>query len=286
MNFSLEYIAQEIKKNYKSKRWWRNRVIIPYVFGSMTRIHPNYPGYENAVHVMEEDWDNMIVLDACRADFFEKVVDVSRFDEYRTAVSLGSHSSEWTRRNFQNDKFGDTVYVSANPHTTLEAENSFHKIIELWDSNFDHDAGTVTPDVVRDRAIDCYEEYPNKKFIIHFMQPHGPFIGSDLGNELDSDKEYWQAYEQNLRYVFQYAEDIIDVIPGKTVITADHGLAHSSGIKNWLGLTGHKSRLRLPSMVEVPWAVTDDQRRDILEGEVSKAGGDNIQERLKDLGYL
>jgi len=32
----------------------------------------------------------------------------------------------------------------------------------------------------RDAAIEAYEQFPNKRLIIHFMQPHGPFIGSDI----------------------------------------------------------------------------------------------------------
>lgn len=286
MGFDISYVLREMAKNYKSKKWWRNRVLIPYIFGTATRLHPGYPGYDNAVHVMEKDWDNMIILDACRPDIFEEVVDTGRFDEYHTEVSLGSHSSEWTRRNFQNRAFGDTVYVSANPHTSLEAGDAFHKIIELWESSFDDAAGTVLPEVVRDRALEAHETYPNKRLIIHFMQPHGPFIGSDLEHDPDNEEKYWQAYEENLQYVLNFADDIVDNISGKTVLTADHGLARNGGVKRWLGLTGHKSRLRLPSMVEVPWAVVDDKRREIRGGEPNEAEAENIRERLNDLGYL
>ena len=75
---------------------------------------------------MEEDWDTFIVLDACRADFFEEVADFSWFDSYTSRVSLGSHSSEWTRKNFAEREFPDTVYVSANPHTSLIVGGNFH----------------------------------------------------------------------------------------------------------------------------------------------------------------
>lgn len=90
----------EIRKNLWSFNWWRNRVLVPYIFGTATRFYPRYPGYEDAVRVMDEDWDTLIVLDACRADTFQNVADLDRFDGYQTRVSLGSHSSEWTRRRF------------------------------------------------------------------------------------------------------------------------------------------------------------------------------------------
>jgi hypothetical protein len=228
----------------------------------------------------------MVVLDACRADYFERSVDLDRFDEYQSRVSLGSHSSEWTRRNFQGGAFGDTVYVSANPHTALEAGDAFHHVVELWETDFDDDAGVVRPEVVRDAAIDAHEEFPDKRLIVHFMQPHGPFIGSENAGEYADETEYWQAYTDNLEYVLPYADDVIDAVPGKTVVTADHGQAHATGFADALGLGGHKPRLRLPGLVEVPWAVLDGERREIRAGETSQAQGEQVQDRLEDLGYL
>jgi hypothetical protein len=286
MTLSVRYAVSEIRQNYDSLNWWRNRVVVPYLFGTATRLHPRYPDYKDAVRVMDEDWDTLIVLDACRADSFRQVADVEQFDSVHTCVSLGSHSSEWTRRNFAGQTFGDTVYVSANPHTSLEAGDAFHKIVELWETDFDEEAGVVLPDAVRDAAIDAYRAYPNKRIIIHFMQPHGPFVGSDLGNEYADAAEYWQAYHDNLEYVLPFVDAIIDAIPGKTVVTADHGQAYASGLAERLGIGGHKPRLRLPSLVEVPWAVHEGDRREIQRGTTSKAQGESVNDRLRDLGYL
>jgi hypothetical protein len=276
----------EVGKNWNSVNWWRNRVFVPFVFGTVTRVYPGYPGYDEAVRVMDEDWDTLIVLDACRADYFERVVDLDRFDEYEMRVSLGSHSSEWTRRNFQGESFGDTVYVSANPHTSLEAGDAFHHIVELWETDTDEQAGVVPPEAVRDAAIEAHEEFPDKRLIIHFMQPHGPFIGSEIGDNHKNESEYWQAYTENLEYVLQFVDDVAKVVSGKTVVTADHGQAYTSGPSKLLGIGGHKPRLRLPSLVEVPWAVVDNERREIQSGETSEAKGEQIEDRLKDLGYL
>jgi len=280
------HALSEVRKNWTSFNWWRNRVFVPFVFGTATRLHPRYPGYDEAVHVMEEEWDTLIVLDACRADFFEEVADLDRFDGYSARVSLGSHSSEWTRRNFQGESFGDTVYVSANPHTSLEAGDAFHHIVELWETDFDENVGVVRPETVRDAAIEAHEQFPDKRLIVHFMQPHGPFIGSEIGDDHRNESEYWQAYRENLEHVLPFAEDLFDAVPGKTVITADHGQAYTDGIKDSLGIGGHKPRLRFPSLVEVPWAVLEGERREIHAAETGEAQGENVQERLKDLGYL
>jgi hypothetical protein len=235
---------------------------------------------------MNEDWDTLIILDGCRVDVFEQTVDRDQLDEFRTVTSLGSHSSEWTRRNFSNQRFGDTVYVSANPHTSLEASNSFHKIFELWKTDFNKKEGVVRPEAVRDTAIKAHERFPNKRLIIHFMQPHKPFLSGDIGEDWTTEDEYWRAYADNLDHVLPFVDDIINAIPQKTVISSDHGQIHFGNYKHKLGLSGHKPRLRYPSLVRVPWAVIDGDRRDIQKGTISEAKGDMIQDRLKDLGYL
>jgi len=240
---------------------------------------------------MEEDWDTLIVLDACRADYFEQVANPEEFDQYTPRVSLGSHSSEWTRRNFGGKSFGDTVYVSANPHTSLEAGDSFHEIVELWESETDEEAGVVLPATVRDAAIEAHESYPNKRLIVHFMQPHGPFIGSDqeppykLGREYDSAQDYWQDYSDNLDYVLDYAHDVAEAIPGRTVFTADHGQMFPQGLLRKLGVNSHPPRFRLPEVVEIPWAVLDGPRRQTRAGTVNEANSARIEENLELLGY-
>lgn len=75
------------------------------------------------------------------------------------------------------------MYVSANPHTALEAGGAFHNIIELWETDFDEEVDVVRPETVRDALIDAFDTYPNKRVIGHFMQSHGPFIGSDIGDD-------------------------------------------------------------------------------------------------------
>lgn len=287
MKVGLRYALSEIRKNYGSANWWRNRVLVPYVVGTATRIHPSYPGYDKAVRVMDEDWDTLVVLDACRADYFQEVADMTTFDDYSTRVSLGSHSSEWTRRNFHGRQFGDTVYVSANPHTSLVAGDSFHFVDELWEDYFDDNAGVVLPAAVRDAAIEAAERFEDKRLIVHFMQPHGPFVGSDVPEPYETEAEYWEAYTQNLEHVLPYVHEIVDAVPGKTVVTADHGQAHATGIWDTLGIGGHKPGLRFPSLVQVPWAVIEDEnRREVSDGNVTEAGGEQIEQRLEQLGYL
>jgi hypothetical protein len=280
VNRSLRYVLREIRRNGTSPSWWRDRVFVPYVVGTLTQLHPAYPGYDEAVRVMEEDWDTLILLDACRADIFESVVDLDRYDGYRRAVSLGSHSSEWTRRNFGDGQFGDTVYVSANPHTTLLANDTFHEIVEVW-KNFECSPNMIPPHELVEAAVDAHERYPNKRLIVHFMQPHG--TGQLVeGNPADRD-----VYRRTVEAMQDVVHALADDIGGRTVVTADHGELFTTGLRYALGIRQHRARLRYPALVEVPWAEIDGERRRITTGEQSstETTEETVRERLEDLGY-
>lgn len=277
---SARHALSEIRENFRSVGWWRDRVFVPFVVGTATRLHPGYPGYAEAVRVMEEDWDTLVVLDACRADAFEATVDVDRFDDYSRAVSLGSHSSEWTRRNFQGRTFDDTVYVSANPHTTLLANDTFHDLIEVW-KDYDVSPNQIDPNEIADAARRAHERYPNKRLIVHLMQPHGT---GGLVEERGSAEE---TYRASIAPVVEVVLEMADDIGGKTAITADHGELFSDGIRERLGVDQHKARLRIPELVYVPWAELEGERREITSGESSETETEEevIKERLEDLGY-
>ena len=285
---TIRYVASEIRTNATSIGWWRNRVLVPYVLGTATRFHPRYPGYDDAIDVMAADWDNLIVLDACRADAFEALVDTSVFDEYERVVSLGSHSSEWTERNFAGRSFGDTVYVSANPHTAIEAADSFHELVELQRSDFDERMQTVLPERVSEAAIDTHETYPDKRLIVHFMQPHGPFVHEDASPPPfeGGDEEFWKQYARSVRHVVTYARELAAQFGGKTVITADHGQTRRRKLSGLFEINPHPPRFRLPELVTVPWATIDGERREIRAGATNEAEtGDDLEERLRYLGY-
>lgn len=278
---SPHHIVSKIRENFLIPQWWRDRVFVPFAVGPLTRLYPGYPGYDEAVQVMDEEWDTLIILDACRADFFEENVDTERFDSYSRVVSLGSHSSEWTRRNFKNKQFEDTVYVSANPHTTLLTDNTFHELVEVW-KEYDLPPNQIDPAEIVDIVKQTTERNPHKRLIVHFMQPHG------TGKLVTETENRVESYRATIPAVTDLVVELTDQLNGKTVITADHGELFTSGLCAKLGINQHKSRLRVPELVHVPWAEIDGQRRDITDGETSKTNTNKsaAKQRLQDLGYV
>lgn len=266
---------------------------------------------------MDQDWDVLVVLDACRADLFEEVADIDRFDDYRRVTSLGSATGEWTDRNFAAGEFGDTIYVASNPHTSQLASDSFHDLIEIWHEYFDDDIRTVRPEPVDEAARSAQMEYPNKRLIVHFMQPHRPFLRSEnlqfegwhpkwhydtkdvtgirhpfhaLEAGVTTREDVWEAYADNLAFVLDDAVTLAEDLGGRAVLTSDHG--------NLLGEWGwpvpvrqyaHPIGVRLPGLVRVPWAIIEGEDRPTVtdDGVTEIEGADEakLDDRLRALGY-
>jgi hypothetical protein len=316
----IQYAVSEIRKNGDDLDWWHQRFQSRIAGPGLGMIHG-----QGGVDVMAEDWDNLLVLDACRADMFEEVLGTSQFDDYRRVHSRGSSSPEWMEENFQGESFGDTVYVTANPWISKVAPDAFHDIVNIWvqdrglsetklrDAITLKDLGvspgsTITPDQVNEVTKDVAQQYPNKRLLVHYFQPHAPCIGRPDGTQKDDDEididlhpgstlkngvvshdEVWEAYADNTQYVYQYAKDLAEALGGKSVMTADHGEMFGE----WLWpfpMRGyaHPSGVRHPKLIEVPWAVTSgEERRNIVAEDVTshEADEDEIDERLRSLGY-
>ncbi|WP_459885729.1 hypothetical protein [Halostagnicola bangensis] len=136
--------------------------------------------YGKGTDVMSEDWDNLIILDACRYDAFK---DRNTVDgDLQRRVSRGSSSLEFIEGNFTGRTLHDTVYVTANTYYTAAGDDTFHSVITCFD-HWDEDLQTVPPSGVVEESKQAFDRNPNKRLIMHFMQPHAPYIGS-TGQEL------------------------------------------------------------------------------------------------------
>jgi len=267
------------------------------------------------VRPFERDWDVLVVLDACRYDLFEEFSPKHRvydeFDRIDSVYSCASASKEWMNKSFQtlpNEKLADTHYVTANGWVESELEEErFGGIEHVWKWAHDRSVGTVPPEPVTDQALRTYREKEPEKLIIHYAQPHAPFLHSNgkyqskneipgegntqnvwkglQRNEFSND-EVWSDYGKNLENVLDDVQTIINNVSGTIVITADHG----NLIGEW-GVYGHPSYVPIPQLKRVPWVIAEgnDQRSYELNSEL-KSPDDNYElatkEHLKDLGYF
>lgn len=261
-------------------------------------------GGTKGVAVVEEDWDNLIILDACRYDLFKACNNLQ--GDLSAVTSLGSSTGEFMRKNFADREFPDIVYISANPNP-VEVDASFYRVIPLYQTAWDKELHTVPPEPVVDEALQAQEEHSHKRLIIHFLQPHYPWIGpkgeqfheehgrGDLREnnvwlqlregELTAD-QLWSVYRENLEVVLPHIRELIHGLEGKTVITSDHGNCFGE-----YGVYGHPDRVYPKPLVTVPWLEIDDEtRKRVVSGEETESftieNEDRIHDLLRDLGYV
>lgn len=260
--------------------------------------------------VWERKWDVLLVLDACRVDMLRDVAEEYTFiggpDEVGTHWSVASKSNDWLRRTFSGehgDAIGETAYVTGNPFTAkVQFEVEPAVLDEVWRYGWDEDLSTIPARPITDRAISTWRAEDVSRMIVHYMQPHGPFVhrpelGSygdpedfgegfgDLwaraGDEI-STEAIWEAYRDNLRYVLSEVELLLDnLATDGVVITADHGNAIGE-----FGVYGHPREMLLPSIRRVPWVRTSgrdtNEYRPTTERDSSSTG---VEDRLRHLGY-
>lgn len=269
-------------------------------------------GNPRGIDVFEEDWDNLLILDACRYDMFEEQHSLPGTLESR--ISKSSHTSEFLKSNFADRDLRDTVYVTASPmyYRNKDRLNAqLHDVINVWQDLGWHDEyRTVLPETVGKFALDAAEEHSDKRLVVHFLQPHYPFIGptgrhhfdlDQLNFEWDSaltgdmgisDEVLWTAFHENLDVVLPHVETLMTKLQGKTVVTADHGQMIGERSAP-LPVTdyGHPPGLYTEQLVKVPWLIYENgPRRDITAESAAREDADvsdeTVQDRLADLGYL
>ena len=253
--------------------------------------------------VMKEDWDTLILIDACRFDYFSECADLP--GTLNSKQSPASMSLGFIKENYIGRELHDTVYVTANPFASEIDSGTFHDVVSLIDDYYDNDAGTVPPEDLADAARKAHDNYPNKRIIVHFMQPHEPFL-SEHGQWV-SDRLKWKgnqyhlpaavslddlqrAYQENLNVVLTHVNALIEEINGKIVVSSDHGELLGERLSP-IPIRGleHPEKIYEDVLLCVPWLEIDtDNRRAIKPDppkEQNQIASKKAKKRLKQLGY-
>jgi len=298
MKNTIKFMSKNI---YNLELKLRSYIVMPYYI---------YITKNKGIHVMDQDWDNLIILDACRYDTFIEVSGIN----CPYVISRGSHTVEFIEENFKGRKFDDTVYVTANPQVNIHARGYFYKIISVWKYEWDNSLNTVLPQSVYKYALETEELYSDKRLIIHFIQPHQPFIDypelsvhgiredylvaigkkpsfrtinpwdeAARGN-IDA-KLIWKAYKKNLERVLPYALKLSKKLVGKTVITADHGEALR---RIWfpipIRIAEHPPYVHIPDLIKVPWyEVNKEERKKISKEKLTEYESKKLKQIAKKI---
>jgi hypothetical protein len=265
------------------------------------------------IDIFEEDWDNLLILDGCRYDCFAERITIAGELEKRTSHT--SHSTEFISHNFQGRQHHDTVYITTNPYVREIESDTFYAQIDLLD-RWDEDSQTVHPTDVVSATKERSDLYSDKRLIVHFMQPHYPFIGDtgkaiehrgfNAGDSASTTPSIWKAmmyntldidesqlvtaYRENLDIVLEEVETLLQHLDGKTVITSDHGNLLGERLPPlYFKAYGHPRGVRCPQLNHLPWFVPtfESRRRIVADDPVLSTQSDEnkLNERLKALGY-
>lgn len=302
-----------LTSDFKNPIWWRNillrNVILPILFGR-----------NEGTYVTHEVWNNLIILDACRYDLFEEVMRAYGIPgKLGWRNSRGTTTESFIRENFLcGPSLDDIVYVTANPFVSKLANDRFFRVIPVWKTSWDQKNNTVLPEDVCRYALQASAAYRDKRLIVHFLQPHRPFLGhpraSWSGPRLKhrlfhvyagSEDEHLVStnrsllrdlYRENLSMAIPCVQELLHALPGLSVVTADHGEALGERLHPLLPMAvfGHPRGARIPELVKVPWFVSETSGprepsiRDVEESDMRMDMEDEalIQDRLKSLGYL
>lgn len=200
--------------------------------------------------IHSENWDILVILDACRYDYFVEEVNGVLEGRLEEVWSDGTNTFDWLRNTFPGH-YGFT-YVSGNPVIHSARTNSlffaekyrgyrprehFGKIVDVWKSGWDEELGATLPGKVTEAVLK-----EGGRIIAHYLQPHAPYIGRTrlvCGKTANSnwDSEIWErvksgeislallrrAYRENLRLVLGEVKRLREAVGGVMVVTADHG---------------------------------------------------------------
>lgn len=224
---------------------------------------------EEPTNVLDKKWDRLIILDACRYDVYSDL-----FPEAKKIISVGSHTREFLENTFRKIPKTKLIYVSFNPHIhPLKLKKILkHPINKYFEDLFtlDNYENPIEPENTFKEALKAERIYPDKKKIIHFMQPHEPYLHlenkwgvKEVLRGKKTKEELKEAYLKNLREVLKYVEKLKEKLNGKIVITADHG--------EFLGeynMYNHPYGIKAKEVREVPWHVSTSKEHQGIKSEV------------------
>jgi hypothetical protein len=154
-------------------------------------------------NLLAEEWDYLVVLDACRNDVFQRTYGDYVSGAVETRESPGSATPEWAMRTFTGHH--DLTYFSANPlinslaipfneipwgkslgdEYAWAAGDHIAEVVDLWKTEWDDDLGTVHPRAVTDAVLDSPDLLARRdRTVVHYLQPHMPYIDGGKGRKM------------------------------------------------------------------------------------------------------
>ncbi|ACV47334.1 MULTISPECIES: hypothetical protein [Halomicrobium] len=279
-------------------------------------------------NIYEHEWDVLVILDACRVDALKSIEnEYSWLNGTDEIWSVGSSSHEWMANTFRKEYLKDirgTGLITSNPFASRVFDDRNHPPhdyttlfdIASWNTVERQDFGSTEwcfghshefedsfspppAEHMTERGVIAGREQNLERLIIHYFQPHRPYIHNAVKDGTLSDinkypydscrsgvitrSELWDRYLDNLRYVLDNVGVLLQNIDAeKVVISADHG-----ELLGELGEFGHPEGVPHPKLKKVPWVTTTGKdNKTITPKNNIQINNRPVEEQLENLGYL
>lgn len=222
--------------------------------------------------LLKADWQTLVILDACRYDIFSDVVtEYNIKGNLQVADTEACRTSRWYRHHWGGEH-KDTILVTAHPMPFRELIHRNFYRAELVGERMPE---CLYPEVTLGPTVNWQQQYPDKRFLVHLLPPHLPYLGPKgieflkkigahkftRGKEINGTRLYnfiqekgrlegWErqrlCYRENIKVALDALVKYLNILRPPIVISADHG--EHIGEDGFYGHKGGKLVLR-----HVPW---------------------------------
>ncbi|WP_266081598.1 alkaline phosphatase family protein [Haladaptatus caseinilyticus] len=289
-------------------------------------IHSNWKtkdlaGQGERVRLLRQEEEYLlIVLDACRYDFFKNIApEYLTFDSIEPVRSEGRNTFEYVSRCWSGE-YEDVEYISAATPVNSDSRSEYDQdtlsqlyggyvpsehisnIRDVWRESWDESIGITPPKAVTDAAL----ETDKNRLVAHYFQPHAPFIGrqSLLGHTNDESSRPWEGepvdvpvwqqvkfgdltqeelravYESNLHRALREVRRLVIETEIENIVIMGD---HGEALGEYWAY--EHPRIEHPYIRTVPWAVVKGVC-DYPDSSDQGESDSSVTSRLEDLGYL
>lgn len=158
--------------------------------------------------IKESDWDALLVFDACRVDAMEELMKTEGHGGLTEVVETPTTTAttEWAASIWSSVNTSDITYIAGNPAWKMardvhdfDLESEVDELIDAasgdvikGDSAWSRYLKATRPDVITEMAREA--EPP---VVVHYLQPHTPFIGDIRIGTVKSDHRVLDSIDTN-----------------------------------------------------------------------------------------
>lgn len=140
----------------------------------------------------------IVVLDACRYDYFSEIYGSYVVGELEAGWATAGWTGDYVEKTWTEQY--DLTYLGAATHVSdhsfqfrgrdYRPSEHIDRIVQLWNTDWNPVYGTVPPEKVTAAALAQAARDGPTRMVVHYMQPHSPYIGETKILPWGIDKRY------------------------------------------------------------------------------------------------